>query len=403
MGGSGVGVVILAAGAGTRMNSDRPKVLHELAGAPLLHHAMRGAAALAPDRMVVVTGVGSAEVEKAARAFDPEVSTVLQSERLGTGHAVLQAQGLFGDYDGDVLVLFGDTPFVTPETLQRMQDARRRADLVVLGFEAADPEARYGRLVTEGDQLLRIVEWKDADAGLRAARLSNGGVMLAEGTFLFDLLRQVGNDNAQGEYYLTDAVGLAAGRGLTSTVVAARRPRRSASTRARSYTRPSAPSRPAPGPRPRRRRVAARPRHRRLRLRHRRRPRRDGGALRRLRPRRDGRSGARIRAFSHLEGCHVSRGATGRPFAASAPARSWPRTSMSATSWRSRPPDREGAKVNHLSYIGDAEWASAPTSARAPITCNYDGVFKHRTVSAGTPSSARTRCWWPPSPSATAP
>jgi bifunctional UDP-N-acetylglucosamine pyrophosphorylase/glucosamine-1-phosphate N-acetyltransferase len=382
MGGSGVGVVILAAGAGTRMNSDRPKVLHELAGAPLLHHAMRGAAALAPDRMVVVTGVGSAEVEKAARAFDPEVSTVLQSERLGTGHAVLQAQGLFGDYDGDVLVLFGDTPFVTPETLQRMQDARRRADLVVLGFEAADPEARYGRLVTEGDQLLRIVEWKDADAGLRASRLSNGGVMLAEGTFLFDLLRQVGNDNAQGEYYLTDAVGLAIGRGMTATVVLcdesetlginSRAELMAAEaafqSRARLAALEDGVSLPAPdtvvfaydtvigrdtivepyvvfGP---------------------------GVTVE---------SEARIRAFSHLEGCHVSRGATVGPFARLRPGAELAED-VHVGNFVEIKASRidQGAKVNHLSYIGDAEIGEKTNIGAGTITCNYDGVFKHRTV-----------------------
>ena len=106
MGGTGgVGVVILAAGAGTRMNSERPKVLHELAGAPLLHHAMRSAAALGPERTVVVTGVGAPEVEKAARAFDPEVVTVHQADRLGTAHAVLQARDVLGDHAGDVIVL----------------------------------------------------------------------------------------------------------------------------------------------------------------------------------------------------------------------------------------------------------------------------------------------------------
>jgi bifunctional UDP-N-acetylglucosamine pyrophosphorylase/glucosamine-1-phosphate N-acetyltransferase len=166
MGESGeVAVVVLAAGAGTRMNSERPKVLHELAGAPLLHHAMRSAHALGPARVVVVTGVGSAEVEKAARAFDPEVDCVLQAERLGTGHAVLQARDLLADHDGDVLVLYGDTPFVTPDTLERMREARARADVVVLGFEAASPDTRYGRLVTRATNSFASSNGSDAVAG----------------------------------------------------------------------------------------------------------------------------------------------------------------------------------------------------------------------------------------------
>ena len=115
-----------------------------------------------------------------------------------------------------MIVLYGDTPFVTPETLERMLAARAAADVVVLGFDAADPDARYGRLVTDGRPAPRIVEWKDADAATRAIRLSNSGVLCAEGMFLFDLLAEVGTDNAAGEYYLTDVVGIADGRGMTA-------------------------------------------------------------------------------------------------------------------------------------------------------------------------------------------
>jgi bifunctional UDP-N-acetylglucosamine pyrophosphorylase/glucosamine-1-phosphate N-acetyltransferase len=218
-----VSVVILAAGAGTRMNSERPKVLHELGGAPLLHHAMRAAASLGPERVVVVTGVGAEEVARAARAADPDVRLAHQAERRGTGHAVLAARealgDLAGDMGGDVVVLYGDTPFVTPATLERMLEARAGADVVVLGFETAHRDARYGRLVTEGDRLLRIVEWKDADEATRALTLCNSGVVAAEGAFLLDLLREVGTDNAAGEQYLTDIVGIAHGRGMTAAVV----------------------------------------------------------------------------------------------------------------------------------------------------------------------------------------
>ncbi|TNC69121.1 bifunctional UDP-N-acetylglucosamine diphosphorylase/glucosamine-1-phosphate N-acetyltransferase GlmU [Rubellimicrobium roseum] len=383
MGGTGgVGVVILAAGAGTRMNSERPKVLHELAGAPLLHHAMRAAAALAPERMVVVTGVGAAQVEKSARAFDPEVVTVHQAEQKGTAHAVLQARDLLGDHDGDVIVLFGDTPFVAPETLERMLEARASADVVVLGFETANPEARYGRLVTEGDRLDRIVEWKDADAATRAIRLCNSGVLCAEGTFLFDLLREVGNANASGEYYLTDVIGLARARGMTARVVRcdesetlginSRSELLAAESafqaRARAIALDDGVSMPAPetvifaydtvvgrdatvephvvfGP---------------------------GVTVE---------SEARIRAFSHLEGCHVSRGATVGPFARLRPGAELAEE-VHVGNFVEIKAARidEGAKVNHLSYIGDAEVGERANIGAGTITCNYDGVFKHRTV-----------------------
>ena len=382
IGTEGIGVVILAAGAGTRMNSDRPKVLHELAGAPLLHHAMRAASALGPSRTVVVTGVGAEAVQKAARAFDPEVATVLQAERLGTAHAVLQARDHFADHDGDVLVLYGDTPFVTPETLERMLEARANADIVILGFETATPDARYGRLVTDGNRLQKIVEWKDADEATRAITLCNSGVVCAEGTFLFDLLREVRADNAAGEYYLTDIVELAARRGMTSTVVRcdesetlginSRQELMAAEqafqARARAQALDDGVSLSAPdtvqfaydtyigrdtiiepyvvfGP---------------------------GVTVE---------SDARIRAFSHLEGCHVSRGATVGPFARLRPGAELSEDVHVGNFVEIKAATiAEGAKVNHLSYIGDAEVGERTNIGAGTITCNYDGVFKHRTV-----------------------
>jgi bifunctional UDP-N-acetylglucosamine pyrophosphorylase/glucosamine-1-phosphate N-acetyltransferase len=380
----GVSVVILAAGAGTRMNSERPKVLHELGGAPLLHHAMRAGMALAPARMVVVAGVGAAEVGRAARALDPDVALAHQAEQKGTGHAVLQAREALGEgeLDGDVVVLYGDTPFVAPETLERMLAARATADVVVLGFEAEDPQARYGRLVTEGDRLLRIVEWKDADEATRAVRLSNSGVLCAEGTFLFDLLQEVGNGNAAGEYYLPDVVEIAGRRGMVATVVRCdesetlginSRPELLAAeaafqARARARALDDGVSMPAPdtvhfaldtvvgrdatvepfvvfGP---------------------------GVTVE---------SGARIRAFSHLEGCHVSRGATVGPFARLRPGAELHEDVHVGNFVEIKAAQvHEGAKVNHLSYIGDAEVGERANVGAGTITCNYDGVFKHRTV-----------------------
>jgi bifunctional UDP-N-acetylglucosamine pyrophosphorylase/glucosamine-1-phosphate N-acetyltransferase len=382
MDGTGIAVVILAAGAGTRMNSDRPKVLHELGGAPLLHHAMRAAGALGPERVVVVTGVGAEAVEKAARAFDPEAVCVRQEEQLGTAHAVRQAEGVLADHAGDVLVLYGDTPFVRPETLEAMAEARARADVVVLGFEAADPETRYGRLLTEGDRLLGIVEWKDADAATRALRLCNSGVMLAEGAFLFGLLREVGNANAAGEYYLTDVVGLARGRGLEATVVRCEEAETlGVNARAELLA--------AEGALQARMRAAALE---------------DGVSMPLpetvvfaydtvvgrdavvepyvvFGPGVTVESGARVRAFSHLEGCHVSRGATVGPFARLRPGAELSEDVHVGNFVEVKASVlHEGVKVNHLSYVGDAEVGERTNIGAGTVTCNYDGVFKHRTV-----------------------
>ncbi|KDB02320.1 hypothetical protein U879_18185, partial [Defluviimonas sp. 20V17] len=156
-----VTLIILAAGQGTRMNSDLPKVLHRLGGAPLLAHAMAAGAALAPERVIVVTGHGGEAVGRAALAVEPEAVVVEQAEQLGTAHAVAQALPALAGASGDALVLYGDTPLIRAETLEAMAEARARHAVVVLGFEAATP-GRYGRLVTEGESLQRIVEFKDA-------------------------------------------------------------------------------------------------------------------------------------------------------------------------------------------------------------------------------------------------
>jgi len=158
-------LVILAAGMGSRMNSDIPKVLHEVAGLPLIGHAMRAGAALSPERTVVVTGHGADAVEAVVATLDPGALCVRQGEQLGTGHAVDQARAALADFDGTVIVLYGDTPFVSAGTLEQLVACRADADVAVLGFNAQDP-ARYGRLITEGDALTRIVEANER--GLRA-------------------------------------------------------------------------------------------------------------------------------------------------------------------------------------------------------------------------------------------
>ena len=213
-----IALIILAAGKGTRMKSDLPKVLHEIGGAPMLVHAVQAGQTLDPDHAVVVAGHGADAVTAAMRAHDPAVRIVLQTEQLGTAHAVAQARPELEGYDGDALVLYGDTPFIRSETLRRMADARAMHDIVVLGFEAADP-GRYGRLVVSGGTLDRIVEFKDATTHEAAITLCNSGVVMAPAPLLFELIAQVGNDNAAGEYYLTDIVGLARSRGLSATAV----------------------------------------------------------------------------------------------------------------------------------------------------------------------------------------
>ena len=180
-------LIILAAGKGTRMNSDLPKVLHPLAGAPLVVHAMKAGASLGPERTVVVAGHGAAAVEKAALDWDPDVQVVVQQEQLGTAHAVAQARAALEGFEGTAIVLYGDTPFISAETLEALQAERAKSDVVVLGFEAADP-GRYGRLVTKGDLLEKIVEFKDATEVERAIALCNSGVIAADAPTLFDLI-----------------------------------------------------------------------------------------------------------------------------------------------------------------------------------------------------------------------
>ena len=211
-------LVILAAGKGTRMKSDLPKVLHQIAHAPMLVHSISAGLSLSPARTVVVAGHGADDVRKVLSDYHPEAEVALQNEQLGTAHAVLQARDALDGFEGNVVILYGDTPLISPETLEAMIDARKEHDIVVLGFEAADP-ARYGRLILNGAKLERIVEFKDASHEERAITLCNSGVIAANSKTLFELLDKVGNDNAAGEYYLTDIVGLAQAAGLSATAV----------------------------------------------------------------------------------------------------------------------------------------------------------------------------------------
>ena len=373
-----VALIILGAGKGTRMNSDLPKVLHPIAGAPMLVHAMRAGATLDPVHTVIVAGHGAEVVTKAAHAYDPEAKVVLQTEQLGTGHAVSQAADELAGFEGRVIVLYGDTPFVKPETLQAMLDAK--ADVVILGFEPKDA-GRYGRLVTNGSSLERIVEFKDASPKEREINLCNSGVICCNGPMLFDLLSQVTNDNASGEYYLTDVIGLARNAGHSATVVTC-----SENETLGVNSRAELASADAMY------QAAAR-----LTLME------DGVTL--VAPDtvylsldtiigRDTiiepnvvfgpdvtvESGTTIRAFSHLEGCHVSRGSVVGPYARLRPGAELSENVRIGNFVEIKNSTiAEGAKVNHLSYIGDASIGERSNIGAGTITCNYDGVLKHHT------------------------
>ena len=375
-----IALIILAAGKGTRMQSELPKVLHKVAGAPMLIHAMRAGRALEPKRTIIVAGHGFEAVSATARAEDPEVEIVRQETQLGTGHAVDQARAALDDFDGTVIVLYGDCPLIQPRTLEELTATLSTAAVSVLGFEAENP-ARYGRLITDGDRLKRIVEFKDATPAERAVRLCNSGVMAASVQLLFDLLSEIDANNASGELYLTDVIGKAVGRGLSCTAIrCAERETLGVNSRVelmqaekefqtlrRAEALEDGISMPAPetvhfsydtvigrdaiieqnvvfGP---------------------------GVTVE---------SGAQIRAFSHLEGAHVARGCVVGPYARLRPGAELAEDVKIGNFVEIKASTLdEGAKVNHLSYIGDAHIGARANIGAGTITCNYDGVMKHHT------------------------
>ena len=376
-----VSLIILAAGMGTRMDSDLPKVLHTLAAAPLLHHALTAGRAVEPARIIVVAGHAADAVTRSAQGFDEAVEVVTQTEQLGTAHAVAQAAPLLAGAEGDAIVLYGDTPFIREETLHAMLAARARHAVVVLGFQARDP-GRYGRLITNGDQLDRIIEYKDASEAERRVTLCNSGVVCADTATLMSLVAEVGNANATGEYYLPDIVAIARHRGLSAGVVLCDESETlGINTRAELAGAEAA--------------FQARARAAAL----------DNGVTMTapetvffaldthigrdaliaphviFGPGVTVESGAEIRAFCHLEGCHISRGATVGPFA-----RLRPGTELAEdvhvgnfVEIKNSIVD-EGAKIGHLTYLGDTDLGEFANIGAGTVTCNYDGVMKHRTT-----------------------
>ena len=380
-----IAAILLAAGRGTRMNSDIPKVLHPLAGVPMLHHALRAAFSLDPAQTLVVTGHGSAAVTAAAQDFDPDIQTVEQAEQLGTGHAVNQCAAALADFEGTAVVMYGDTPFVSPDTLRDMVQASQSHDVVVLGFEAEDP-GRYGRLKLADGELKAIVEYKDATDEERAITLCNSGVIACDAKLLFSLLDGVTNKNASGEYYLTDIVALARARGHSAGVVTCpeaetlginaraelARADQLFQTRTRLAMMENGVTLIDPDS---------------IYFAHDTVVGRDAVIEPHVffGPGVSVESGARVRAFSHLEGCHIAQRSVVGPFARLRPGTELNEDVKIGNFVEIKNAQIEaGAKVNHLSYVGDAHIGASANIGAGTVTCNYDGVMKHHThIGAG--------------------
>ena len=372
--------IVLAAGEGTRMRSDRPKVLHEVANRSMLGHVLETVMAAGATRIAVVVGPDSDRVsQEAARHANVEI--FIQRERLGTGHAVLSAREALARKDDDVIVVYADTPLVSPDTLAQLREPLRKdAAVVSLGFEARDPTG-YGRLIMSGDDLIDIREHKDASDEERAITLCNGGLMALRGDVALAILEKIGKENAKGEYYLTDAVALARAAGHQAAVVVVPEAEvhgvndrsqladaeRMIQERLRQAAMLSGVTMVAPET---------------VFLSYDTRLGRDviiephvvfgpGVVVER---------GAVIHSFSHLEGAHIQLGAAVGPFARLRPGASIGekakvgnfveiKNSVLGT----------GAKVGHLTYLGDATIGAEVNIGAGTITCNYDGFGKYRT------------------------
>lgn len=375
--------IVLAAGKGTRMKSDLHKVLHPIAGRPMLHHLLASVDELQPARKVLVVGAGREQLEE---SLDGSARTCLQEPQLGTGHAVQQAKQALDGFEGDILVVYGDVPFVRPSTMRAMLDRLHSGDdpaAVVLGFEPEDAAA-YGRVLTgEGDRITKMVEFKDANEEERACRLCNSGLMAAGAADLFALLERVGNDNAQGEYYLPDIVNIAIADGRNCAAVTTDRPDEVQGINSRAELADAEAQWQVL-----KREEAM-----------------EGGATLRapdtvffswdteigrdvtiepnvvFGPGVSVADGARIRAFSHLEGASVGEDCEVGPYARLRPGAVMKKGSKVGNFVEMKKAVLgEGAKANHLSYLGDAEIGEGANIGAGTITCNYDGYFKYKTT-----------------------
>ncbi len=376
--------IILAAGQGTRMKSAKPKVMHEVAGRPILGHVIAALRAAGVKRIVVVTAPDADAVRDYAAREGAD--SVVQPEQQGTGHAAACAAPLLEDFSGIVVTSYGDMPLLTAATFEASFAAREKAGMALVAFRAGDP-AHYGRVVLDGDGLLaRVVEFKDANAAERAIDLCNAGIMAADAQSFFRWARGLDNKNAQGEYYLTDIPALAKAEGIGCAVAAVDEGEvLGVNSRAELAAAESAMQR--------RLRAAAL-----------------AAGVGMIAPETvflsydtvleadvqlephivfgpgvKVRSGARIRAFSHLEGAEVGRHAIVGPYARLRPgARLEDDVHIGNFVEVKNTLVEKGAKANHLTYLGDARIGAGANIGAGTITCNYDGFDKHRTdIGAG--------------------
>ena len=379
--------IVLAAGEGKRMQSSLPKVLHNVAGQPMLTHVINALGQSGIDDVAVVVGPGRSDVVDCVKATNAKVSNAKaqvfeQTERLGTAHAVLAArQALVKSYD-DVLVVFADTPLIRPETFTKMRQALTNgAEVVVLGFEARDPTG-YGRLIVERGDLAAIIEHKDASAEQRQIHLCNAGLMALNGQKALSILDAIGNQNAQGEFYLTDAVKIVRARQGAAKFV-------------------TVPESEVMGVNDRIQLAAAEAE---LQKRLREAAMRAGVTMQApdtvflsadtrfgqdvtLEPHVIIGRGVNIgdhvliRSFSHIEGAEIGAGAMIGPFARLRPGAKLADDVHIGNFVEIKASDvAQGAKINHLSYIGDASIGAKTNIGAGTITCNYDGFNKYRTT-----------------------
>ncbi|WP_029558374.1 bifunctional UDP-N-acetylglucosamine diphosphorylase/glucosamine-1-phosphate N-acetyltransferase GlmU [Xanthobacter sp. 91] len=379
-------VVVLAAGEGTRMKSRLPKVLHKVAGRTMLHHVLAATRAAGATRTAVVVGPGREDVAAEATRIVPDAQVFVQTERLGTAHAVLAARAALEQGADDVLVLYADTPLVRPETLARLRaPLAEGAAVAALGFEPEDPTG-YGRLVTSGDELVAIREEKDATAAEKAVRFCNAGLMALSGKDALSILDRIGNANSKGEYYLTDAVEIARADGRAA-VAAKADVDEVAGVNSRIQLAE------AEAILQKRLRLAAMA---------------EGATL--IAPETVffsadtvlGRDvivepnvvfgpgvtvgdDVVIHAFCHLEGAQLAPGVSIGPYARLRPGTRLDEGVRIGNFVETKAAHIEsGAKVNHLSYVGDAHVGAGANLGAGTITCNYDGFSKYRTeIGAG--------------------
>ena len=374
--------IVLAAGKGTRMRSELPKVLHAIAGRPMLGHVLDAAREGGSDRLAVVVG-HEAERVRAFLATETATETFDQTEQLGTAHAVLAARDAISRGFDDVLVLFGDTPLLTGATLraarQRLHDSGSAA--VVVGFRDTPPNA-YGRLLVEGDELVAIREAKEATEAELAIDLCNGGIMAIDGRRALELIDRIGNRNAKGEYYLTDIVEIARAEGLRSDAIEVdptevlgvndrvelSELERLWQDRRRAQLLREGVTMQAPDT---------------VWLHHDTKIEADATVepFVVFGPGATVAANATVRAHSHVEGARIEGSAVVGPFARLRPGTVvGERAKVGNFCETKNARIADGAKVNHLSYIGDAEIGAGANVGAGTITCNYDGFGKYRTV-----------------------